>query len=54
MDEEQDVCLRELRAIVACDQGDGYLKERARYWIEVIECQTSLAANPTRIPVLTA
>jgi hypothetical protein len=54
MDGEQDVCLRELRAILACDQSDGYLKERARYWIEVIECHATMAADLTRIPVLTA
>lgn len=52
MDIKEDVCVRELRAILASDQSDAYLKERARFWIEVIEHDTRLAADPKKIPVL--
>jgi hypothetical protein len=52
MDVKEDVCIRELRAILICDQSDGYLKERARYWIEVIEHNTRLVADPNKVPAL--
>lgn len=54
MDIEHDVCVRELRAILACDQSDGYLKKRAKYWIEEIEHQAKLLADLKKVPVLIA
>jgi hypothetical protein len=54
MDAEQDVCLRELRAILACDENDEYIKERAKYWIEVIEHQTHWVVDVKKVPALAA
>ena len=54
MDIKQDVYLRELQAILACDQSDGYLKARAKYWIEAIEHQAKLLADLKKVPVLVA
>jgi hypothetical protein len=54
MNTEQDVCVRELQAILACGQSDGYLKARAKYWIEAIEFQAKLSADLQKVPVLVA
>ena len=42
----------ELRAMLACDQTDGYLKEWAKNRLEQIEHQTSLVADPKKVSVL--
>jgi len=54
MNTERDVYMRELQAIIACDQSDGYLKQRAKFWIEAIEYQAKLLADLQRVPVLVA
>jgi hypothetical protein len=54
MNTEQDLYMRELQAILACDQSDGYLKARAKYRIEAIEFQAKLLADLKRVPVLVA
>jgi hypothetical protein len=42
----------ELRAILACGQSDGSLKEWAKVRLEKIERQTSSAADLKKVPVL--
>ena len=54
METGQDAYIRELQAILACDQSDGYLKQRAQYWIESIEYQAKLLSDLQRVPVLVA
>ena len=54
MDIEHTVYVSELRAILACDQSDGYLKKWAKDWLEEIEHQTKLVADLKKHPVLVA
>jgi len=48
------VYVRDLQSMLVCDQSDGYLKERAKYWIEEIERETSLVIDMEKVPSLTA
>ncbi|MGA9047624.1 MAG: hypothetical protein WB588_01370 [Dehalococcoidia bacterium] len=48
------VYVRELRAILACDQSDGYLKKWTSDQLDKIERQASLVTDLGKVPVLTA